>query len=82
MKMSISEYFGAEVVLLSQIKIEDDVIATVRRDIAKKYRVVPHDRRRSRNTPRERRGGLALIEQPIDIFINHDMAGVFPAEGR
>ena len=34
-------HFGAEVVLLSQIKIEDDVIATVRRDIAKKYRVVP-----------------------------------------
>ncbi len=33
--------FGAEVVLLSQIKIEDDVIATVRRDIAKKYRVIP-----------------------------------------
>ena len=34
-------HFGAEVVHLSQIKIEDDVIATVRRDIAKKYRVIP-----------------------------------------
>src|SRR5688500_5308091 len=34
-------HFGAEVVHLSGIKIEDDVIATVRRDIAKKYRVIP-----------------------------------------
>ncbi|MEK7781459.1 MAG: ATPase, T2SS/T4P/T4SS family [Verrucomicrobiota bacterium] len=34
-------HFGAEVVHLSAIKIEDDVIATVRRDIAKKYRVIP-----------------------------------------
>lgn len=34
-------HFGAEVVLLSSMKIEDDVIATVRRDIAKKYRVIP-----------------------------------------
>lgn len=34
-------HFGAEVVHLSQLKIEDDVIATVRRDIAKKYRVIP-----------------------------------------
>jgi type IV pilus assembly protein PilB len=34
-------HFGAEVVHLSGMKIEDDVIATVRRDIAKKYRVIP-----------------------------------------
>ncbi len=33
--------FGAEVVHLANLKIEDDVIAIVPRDIAKKYRVVP-----------------------------------------
>ncbi len=33
--------FGAEVVNLSGIKIDDEVIATVRRDIARKYRVIP-----------------------------------------
>ncbi|HEX5223037.1 MAG TPA: ATPase, T2SS/T4P/T4SS family [Verrucomicrobiae bacterium] len=34
-------HFGAEVVNLSAIRIEDDVIATVPRPIAKKYRVIP-----------------------------------------
>ena len=34
-------HFGAEVVHLSSLKIEDDVIAAVPRHIAKKYRVVP-----------------------------------------
>lgn len=34
-------HFGAEVVNLSELKIEDEVIATVPRHIAKKYRVVP-----------------------------------------
>ncbi|NOS70116.1 MAG: Flp pilus assembly complex ATPase component TadA [Verrucomicrobia bacterium] len=34
-------HFGAEVVHLSAIKIEDDVIAAIPRHIAKKYRVVP-----------------------------------------
>jgi type IV pilus assembly protein PilB len=34
-------HFGAEVVHLAGLKIEDDVIAAVRRDIAKKYRVIP-----------------------------------------
>jgi type IV pilus assembly protein PilB len=34
-------HFGAEVVNLSEIAIADDVIATVPRHIAKKYRVVP-----------------------------------------
>ncbi len=34
-------HFGAEVVHLSGIKIEDDVIAAIPRHIAKKYRVVP-----------------------------------------
>src|SRR5438093_1938441 len=34
-------HFGAEVVNLSEVKIEDDVIATIPRHIAKKYRVVP-----------------------------------------
>ncbi|HTL71760.1 MAG TPA: ATPase, T2SS/T4P/T4SS family [bacterium] len=33
--------FGAEVVHLANLKIEDDVIAIVPRDIAKKYRVIP-----------------------------------------
>ena len=34
-------HFGAEVVNLSGMKIEDDVIAAIPRHIAKKYRVVP-----------------------------------------
>jgi type IV pilus assembly protein PilB len=34
-------HFGAEVVTLNGLKIEDDVIATIPRHIAKKYRVVP-----------------------------------------
>lgn len=34
-------HFGAEVVNLNDIKIEDDVIATIPRHIARKYRVVP-----------------------------------------
>jgi len=33
--------FGAEVVNLGSLKVEDDVIAIVPRDIAKKYRVIP-----------------------------------------
>ena len=33
--------FGAEVVHLAGLKIEDDVISIVPRDIAKKYRVIP-----------------------------------------
>jgi type IV pilus assembly protein PilB len=34
-------HFGAEVVNLAELKIADDVIATIPRNIAKKYRVVP-----------------------------------------
>src|SRR5215204_1257030 len=34
-------HFGAEVVNLNEVRIEDDVIATIPRHIAKKYRVVP-----------------------------------------
>ena len=34
-------HFGAEVVNLSEVQIEDDVIATIPRHIARKYRVVP-----------------------------------------
>ena len=34
-------HFGAEVVNLNDLRIEDDVIATIPRHIAKKYRVVP-----------------------------------------
>jgi general secretion pathway protein E/type IV pilus assembly protein PilB len=33
--------FGAEVVHLSNLKVEDEVIAMVPRDVAKKYRVIP-----------------------------------------
>ena len=34
-------HFGAEVVNLKELRIDDDVIATIPRHIAKKYRVVP-----------------------------------------
>jgi type IV pilus assembly protein PilB len=34
-------HFGAEVVNLNEVKIEDDVIATVPRHVARKYRVIP-----------------------------------------
>jgi type IV pilus assembly protein PilB len=34
-------HFGAEVVNLAEVKISDDVIATIPRHIARKYRVVP-----------------------------------------
>jgi len=34
-------HFGAEVVTLAEMKIEDDVIAAIPRHIARKYRVVP-----------------------------------------
>src|SRR5438132_872510 len=34
-------HFGAEVVNLTEVKISDDVIATIPRHIARKYRVVP-----------------------------------------
>ena len=33
--------FGAEVVNLASLKIEDDVISVIPRDVAKKYRVIP-----------------------------------------
>src|SRR5258706_16218411 len=34
-------HFGAEVVNLAEVKIGDDVIATIPRHIARKYRVIP-----------------------------------------
>src|SRR5262245_28723445 len=34
-------HFGAEVVNLNELKIEDEIISTIPRNIAKKYRVVP-----------------------------------------
>jgi general secretion pathway protein E/type IV pilus assembly protein PilB len=34
-------HFGAEVVHLANLKIEDDVISLVSRDVARKYRVIP-----------------------------------------
>jgi type IV pilus assembly protein PilB len=34
-------HFGAEVVNLSELRLSDDVIALIRRDLAKKYRVIP-----------------------------------------
>ena len=36
-----ASHFGAEVVNLSELKIADDVIAAIPRNIARKYRVVP-----------------------------------------
>jgi flavin-dependent dehydrogenase len=39
--MAKAAHFGAEVVNLSDLQIPNDVIATVPRDIAKKYRIVP-----------------------------------------
>jgi type IV pilus assembly protein PilB len=34
-------HFGAEVVNLSELKLSDEIIALIRRDVAKKYRAVP-----------------------------------------
>lgn len=34
-------HFGAEVVNLSELRISDDVIALIRRDLARKYRAIP-----------------------------------------
>jgi type IV pilus assembly protein PilB len=34
-------HFGAEVVNLSELKLSDDIIALIRRDLAKKYRAIP-----------------------------------------
>jgi general secretion pathway protein E/type IV pilus assembly protein PilB len=34
-------HFGAEVVNLSEVKIEDDVISAIPRNVARKYRVIP-----------------------------------------
>src|SRR5947199_4742201 len=34
-------HFGAEVVNLAELKIADEIIATIPRHVAKKYRVVP-----------------------------------------
>jgi type IV pilus assembly protein PilB len=34
-------HFGAEVVSLSDVKIEDDVISSIPRNVARKYRVIP-----------------------------------------
>ncbi len=36
-----ASHFGAEVVKLAEMKLPDDVISLIRRDVAKKYRVVP-----------------------------------------
>ena len=34
-------HFGAEVVNLGDMKLSDEVIALIRRDVAKKYRAIP-----------------------------------------
>src|SRR5512136_1413087 len=34
-------HFGAEVVSLGEVKIEDEVISSIPRNIARKYRVIP-----------------------------------------
>src|SRR5579863_5062391 len=36
-----ASHFGAEVVKLGEMKLPDDIISLIRRDVAKKYRVVP-----------------------------------------
>ncbi|MDO8668091.1 MAG: nucleoside 2-deoxyribosyltransferase domain-containing protein [bacterium] len=38
---ALAAHFGVKVVNLSEMKIDDEVIASVRRDIARNYRVVP-----------------------------------------
>ena len=51
--------FGAEVVNLSGLKIDDEVISIVPRDVAKKYRVIPVFRDREQGGCRHR-GSVGL----------------------
>jgi type IV pilus assembly protein PilB len=65
-------HFGAEVVHLANLKIEDDVISTVSRDVARKYRVIPV----SRNE-----GKIALaIADPSDLNTLDSLTHLLNAE--
>ncbi len=64
--------FGAEVVHLSNLKIEDDVISTVSRDVARKYRVIPVFRS-------EGKIGLAIAD-PSDLNTIDSLTHLLNAE--
>jgi type IV pilus assembly protein PilB len=64
--------FGAEVVNLASLKIEDDVIAVIPRDVAKKYRVIPIYKTESRV-------GVALAD-PSDLNAIDSLAHMLGAE--
>jgi general secretion pathway protein E/type IV pilus assembly protein PilB len=67
-----ASHFGAEVVNLSEVKIEDDVIATIPRHIARKYRVVPVFKHDNSIT-------VALAD-PSDLNTIDDLAHLLHAE--
>ena len=64
--------FGAEVVHLANLKIEDDVISMVSRDIARKYRVIPVFKSESKI-------GLA-IANPSDLNTLDSLTHILHAE--
>lgn len=65
-------HFGAEVVHLNNMKIEDDVISTVSRDVARKYRVIPVFRN-------EDKVGLAIAD-PSDLSTLDSLTHLLSAE--
>jgi type IV pilus assembly protein PilB len=64
--------FGAEVVHLANLKIEDDIISTVSRDVARKYRVIPVFRN-------EGKIGLAIAD-PSDLNTLDSLTHLLNAE--
>ena len=64
--------FGAEVVHLGNLKIEDDIISTVSRDVARKYRVIPVFRS-------EGKIGLAIAD-PSDLNTIDSLTHLLNAE--
>jgi len=64
--------FGAEVVHLSNLKIEDDVLSMVARDVARKYRVIPVFRS-------EGKIGLAIAD-PSDLNTLDSLTHLLNAE--
>ncbi len=64
--------FGAEVVHLSNLKIEDNVISLVARDVARKYRVIPVFRSESKI-------GLAIAD-PSDLNTLDSLTHLLGAE--
>jgi type IV pilus assembly protein PilB len=65
-------HFGAEVVNLASLKIEDDVISCVSRDVARKYRVIPVFRT-------EGKIGLAIAD-PSDLNALDSLAHLLSTE--